>query len=96
MIVYISAGNSDDKLTQSEWAQFLAELDYLLQRHSANVHGVWYSAPVSPWQNACWCVELPDDDGTRAGFVKMRLAEIREKFRQDSVAWAEAPATVFL
>lgn len=26
MIVYISIGNSDDKLTQAEWSQFLAEV----------------------------------------------------------------------
>ncbi len=93
MIVYISIGNSDDKLTQAEWALFFSQTAVLLQRH-AKVHGQWASEPASAWQNACWCVEV--DGSTKAEFIKAELVGLTERFRQDSIAWAEVKTTEFL
>ena len=87
MIVYISIGNSDDKLTQVEWSQYVIEM---LTRvvSIGHKHGDWYSAPFSAYQNACWCVEFGNDaDVAEAREV---ATEVRKKWRQDSIAWAEA------
>ena len=92
MIVYISIGNSDDRLTQSEWSKFV--LDMAAEVTSVGqVHGAWFSQPASPWQNACWCIEFPGDK--EAAAAKAVASEIRKKYRQDSIAWAIA-ATEFV
>ena len=92
--IYVSIGNSDDKLTQDEWRSYQLEVRAFLRKHAEQVHGEWYSTPISQYQNACFCVVLRDGD--KAEFVKMQLAEVRERYRQDSAAWAEAPVTLFV
>lgn len=93
MIVYISIGNSDDKLTQREWSDFQAQVQIVLVRLAIKIHGSWVSDPRDEWQNACWCLEpwahLIEE--TRESLI--RLAD---KFGQDSIAWAEVKETEFL
>lgn len=90
--VYLSIGNSDDKLTQAEWSQFVVEMIARVVS-IGHTHGAWFSLPHTPYQNACWCVEYATaDDLAEAREVTV---EIREKYRQDSVAWATA-STEFL
>lgn len=102
MIVYISIGNSDDKLTQARWAQFVLDVnacvDFLLDDRTAQVHGRWLSASDYPWQNACWCVELIEDPhlGTRADWLRVQLRHIAATYEQESIAWAEVKTTEFL
>jgi hypothetical protein len=91
--VYVSIGNSDDKLTQDRWSDYLSVVRAYLRKHAMEIHGEWYSAPDAGYQNACFCVVMDDDT---AQVVKMRLAEIREDYRQDSIAWAEVPVTNFI
>jgi hypothetical protein len=86
--VYVSIGNSDDKLTQAEWAQYVNEVRGKIHGWAKAVHGAWFSAPDSPWQNACWCAEFPDE--TYARDVRDAITEVRKAYRQDSVAWAVA------
>lgn len=93
MIVYISIGNSDDKLSQRRWADFVADVHFLLEDAGRTVHGAWHSAPAAPWQNACWCLELPESVVER---IKAQLAVIAGQYEQDSIAWAEVPSTDFL
>jgi hypothetical protein len=90
--VYVSTGNSDDKLSQKEWADFLFEVDHSVQGHAAEVHGQWFSSPRSPWQNACWCLEIGPEAGAS---LRRSLARHAARFRQDSIAWAEAQ-TMFI
>lgn len=92
MIVYVSIGNSDDKLNQEDWALFQQALDHAL-RSRGHIHGAWYSLPNSPYQNACWCVEfvLPVVEPTKEFLTRMAY-----HYRQDSICWAEVPTTRFL
>lgn len=95
-IVYISIGNSDNKLTQEEWANFQNDVHYIIN-DSVNyadsvIHGRWVSLPTDPWQNACWCVEYKHEGLSQ----KSRIANCARKYRQDSVSWAEAPETEFI
>ena len=96
---YVSIGNSDDKLTQKEWAKFFAKTRILMNSNNFTVHGEWHSLPQAQWQNACWCVEYDEDlrlvnkegDVVTLGdhFIR-RLMELAAEFRQDSIAWAKA------
>ena len=88
--VYVSIGNSDDKLTQLEWHTFHEDVEELVEFAAAKVHGHWLSLPTAAWQNACWCVELHADD---ADNLKRDLAVVADRWRQDSIAWAEAQTT---
>lgn len=92
MITYISIGNSDDKLTQGQWAVFVSDLHGLVDDacgEGASCHGVWYSAPDSPFQNMCVCLELPDDERMLRR-LKHTLASLAFRYRQDSIAFATA------
>jgi hypothetical protein len=89
MIVYLSIGNSDDKLTQKEWAQYNVAILARIKPLATVVHGEWQSAGWSAYQNACWCLEFPDDPAVLTE-VREVLAEIRDDFRQESIAFAIA------
>ncbi|HEV2244923.1 MAG TPA: hypothetical protein VGR98_28065 [Streptosporangiaceae bacterium] len=89
MIAYISIGNSDDKLTQKEWAQFEIAILTRIKPLARWAHGEWFSTPFAAWQNACWCLEFPDDPVVLTE-VREVLAEIRDEFRQESIAFAVA------
>jgi hypothetical protein len=90
--VYVTIGNSDDKLTQSDWATFHGAVDNVIRRAAHRIHGAWVSPSTDPWQNACWCIELVE------GVVWLRgqLANLAKAYEQDSIAWAEAPKVEFL
>ena len=103
MIVYISIGNSDDKLTQFEWSMFVGRIDLdiqrLVNRGDVHVHGRWFAAPDVPWQSGCWCVEVlgtTEYADTSARRLRKNLASLAREFDQDSIAWAEAPHTEFI
>ena len=85
--VYVTIGNSDDKLTQSEWYEFCYQVNSNIRTHAKEIYGEFYSASKSRYQNACWSFAITDN-WDRA--LKEALNVLREDFRQDSVAWAEA------
>lgn len=84
--VYISIGNTDNKLTQQEWAAFWGSIDSLVRRWAIQVYGAWVSPSASPFQNACWCIQW----STRDTGLKKTLARYAAEYRQDSIAWAIA------
>jgi hypothetical protein len=87
MIVYLSVGNSDDKLTQVEWCNYVVEMTARVVA-AGHPHGQWASNPVGAYQNACWCVEF--SNAADVAEAREVATEIRKKYRQDSVAWAVA------
>lgn len=89
--VYISIGNSDDKLTQTEWAAFVNDVDMLLDGRLITIHGRWFSSPDTGYQNACWCIEKE-----KALVLRSELRRLAGRYHQDSIAWAEAPTTDFI
>lgn len=86
--VYISIGNSDDKLTQVEWSKFLLDIADEVASLASRIHGSWLSHAAMPWQNACWCLEFDNEAAMEA--AKDAAAKVRKRWRQDSVAWAVA------
>ena len=85
--VYISIGNSDDKLTQNEWCAFVEDVRQALRNLALAQHAEWFSASDSPWQNACWCVEVRE---VMVRDLRNRLATIAKAYYQESIAWAVA------
>lgn len=86
--IYVSIGNSDDKLTQLQWSCFVNAVDSTIRAYSNTVHGYWLSAPDSQWQNACWCFELGD---ARSAFALRRYLRLHaHHYSQESIAWAVA------
>lgn len=93
VIVYVSIGNSDDKLTQAEWSNFVLQMSTEVVSHASTVHGAWFSLPTVRWQNACWCLEFTSEAAMMT--ARENTAILRKSYRQDSVAWAVA-TTEFL
>jgi hypothetical protein len=94
MIVYISIGNSDDKLTQQEWSRFWVDVAGQVVSMAKETHGAWFSNPVGGYQNACWCVEFSTDETEAA--ARTEAAALSDKYGQDSIAWAIVAKTLFV
>lgn len=86
--VFVQIRNSDDKLTQKRWAEFVADVAWTLRHLGTHFSGL--SPADKPWQNACWCVEVPDN---QRDSIVARLAHVASRYEQDSIAWAEAQTT---
>jgi hypothetical protein len=81
--VVIQIGNTDDKLSQPEWASFYSQVDRLVEAVAGQVHFVGASDATRPWQNACWVAEITPDE---ASTLERSLEPIRVRYRQDSIA----------
>jgi hypothetical protein len=92
-MIYVSIGNSDDRLDQKHWARFAHLVMSTVQRAAREVHGVWWSAPDSPYQNACVGFELHASDVLG---LQSELTVLRQTYGQNAVAWAEVEATVMI
>jgi hypothetical protein len=91
--VHAAIGNSDDRLTQTEWADYTRGFVVLVREHADEVFGEWFSHPTSPYQNACIGFAIED---AAAAALRTALTDLRRRFRQGSIAWAAAPSTEFL
>lgn len=88
--VYVSIENRNDSLPQEEWAEYWSTVDEHVIDYSEEVIGVWTSNTNSKIQSACWAFVMSDDESQD---LADNLNEIRLKFKQDSVVWAEALTT---
>lgn len=91
--VYVAIGNSDNKLTQAEWAEFVKDTRAALDHYGERTYGVWFSAADVPWQNACICKEVSQREVLK---LRAALREIRKHYRQDSVAFVVIDTTELL
>jgi len=84
----IQIGNSDNKLTQSEWAHFCEYMRELIFENAHQIHFSGGSSFNDPWQNACWVCVVMD---SKVDELTKSVTKCREQFKQDSVAitWGE-------
>lgn len=86
--VTLQIGNSDDKLTQKEWAGFIGQVAELVADCAAESNGQIYfaghSVATMPWQNAAWVFDLSAKQEWR---FKSCIKSLRSAFVQDSVAF---------
>lgn len=85
--VYVSPGNSDDKLTQARWSEYATAVSHACRQAAWEVHGDWASVSTAPWQNACVCIEI---DPRYVPELKRQLADLATVYNQDAIAWSEA------
>lgn len=83
MIAVIQIGNSDDKLTQAEWAEFVENVRCILKGKCIETYFFAPSPGDKPWQNACWVVSVLEKD---VEWLRLELVAARKKYKQDSVA----------
>ena len=84
MTVAILIGNSDDKLSQRRWHEYVTAVARAVNACASEVHFHALSYGSDPWQNACWVFVLRDG-ATEHGF-KTALRGLCEAFEQDSIA----------
>lgn len=85
--IYISIGNSDNKLTQVEWRALITLVRSELRKPGVRIIGEWFSLPDEPWQNAVFAFQA----GPRqTEWIKDTIARAAPMFKQDSIAWATA------
>ncbi|MGH3989854.1 MAG: hypothetical protein ACRDTZ_21460 [Pseudonocardiaceae bacterium] len=84
MTVHIAIGNSDDMLSQAEWSRYVYELRQLVSASATTIHGVWFSAPDSAYQNACVGAAMSSE---AVETVRAQLAALRHRYRQSSIAF---------
>jgi hypothetical protein len=86
MTVTIQIGNSDDKLTQSQWCDFVRIIESLIDTNGTRVYFFGGPPTYARWQNAAWVFEIAPENTER---LKRLLIELRGKWGQDSIAWTE-------
>lgn len=79
----IQIGNSDDKLTQVEWAGYCAQMHQEVLLICTHVHFFGGCATHDEWQNVCWVLEIEKDC---IGALKRVVSAIRKTWRQNSAA----------
>lgn len=82
MLVSIQAGNSDNKLTQQKWSEFVACLNAVIVQYEKRRHFFGGSITWAEWQNVCWVVEI-DEEYLEP--LKHELRRVRSVYQQDSV-----------
>jgi predicted NodU family carbamoyl transferase len=82
--VTIQIGNTDNKLTQQKWAEFIEDVNTVLTGTEYMFQGT--SAGDKPYQNACWVVVMRDYEYET---TKNLVARVGEEYDQDSIAWTE-------
>jgi len=80
----LQIGNSDNKLTQKEWSEYVNKIIIVVKRHSDEIHFSGGSSNWEPWQNYCMIFTLISEDKLSL-FIKI-LTDIKNEFNQDSVA----------
>lgn len=82
--VTIQVGNTDNKLSQQEWSEFVKRIHVLIIERVWLLHFNGGSNWDDPWQNACWVVEL--DSKRPLSNLTDALKHCREVWNQDSIA----------
>jgi len=90
--VTLQIGNGDDKLSQTQWHQFVTEMKTLIERDCTRLH--FFGAPEN-WcaqQNVAFIFDLED---AAVGAMKTGVTQLRARFHQESAAWTEG-TTAFI
>lgn len=84
--IAISIGNSDNKLTQAEWSEFVNKVELIILDCATTIHFFGGSSNWLRWQNAAWLFDCKEEN---IHLLLMALVECRHRYRQESVAYLE-------
>lgn len=79
--VSVLIGNSDDKLSQREWHNFVEDLKSVFMALNADVYFGGAPGGCAPWQNYC----IVADVKSLVDLLRF-LEELRKKYHQDEIA----------
>lgn len=82
--ITVQIGNSDDKLTQRRWSDFVEAVDVALAEHGGRLHFHGLSPADARWQNACWVAER---DVRRERRLIRTLERLAAEFGQEAIAF---------
>ena len=82
--VVIQIGNTDNKLTQGEWSNFVHSMHTTIASNVYRIHFRGGSDWDAPWQNGCWVCEVTPD---QVDALKASVAACRKAYRQDAAAF---------
>jgi hypothetical protein len=87
--ITICIGNSDDKLTQREWSNFVSETHDLIVRSRYRIYFHGLSVGSAPWQNACWVLGLPItlEAVLALNALRLELSKLCKLYNQDGIAF---------
>lgn len=80
----LQIGNTDNKLTQQEWSEYVAKIIRVVKKFSDELYFSGGSSNWEPWQNYCIVFSLITDEKLNI-FMEM-IVEIKDEYKQDSVA----------
>ncbi len=88
--ISILIGNSDNKLSQADWADYISNVNVLLQGEG-KIHFVGYTGPTSERQSACWVLEgsfiVGPQNNLALDRLRLGLSVLAAKYHQDSIAF---------
>jgi len=90
MTITIQIGNTDNKLTQQEWSDFVGCVSKEITSVDAQVHFFGASAGWLHYQNAAWVIDTSPNESLK---LLHSLVKIRKLYQQDSIAWTEGNTT---
>ena len=79
----IQIGNSDNRLSQQLWSQFIQDIQWACLDKMEKQHFGGGSPSEAAWQNYCYVIEVDDE---KVDLLLMELIGIRIKYKQDSIA----------
>lgn len=79
--ICVSIGNTDNKLSQHEWAKFVRAVGEMLRCYETMRFFFGGSATYEPWQNVCWLCQVND---LQLAEIKANLTSLRELYKQES------------
>lgn len=81
--ISVLIGNSDNRLTQGDWATMLAQLETIVNSTCTAVHFSGTSDPYAVWQNACAVGEIEIE---KLPELRAKLGKVCDMFNQESIA----------
>ena len=82
--ITIQIGNSDDKLTQLEWHNYVTAVTDVVRNHTIQTHFFGGSPNWFPWQNTAWVIQV---DSESIEPLRDALVTIRKRYDQESIAF---------
>ena len=82
--IVVQIGNSDNKLPQAEWAEFVRRVDRTIREHARTIHFFGGTENWAAWQRVCWVFDCEE---RRMSDLRSCLTAAREEFRQDAAAF---------
>lgn len=84
--VYIAIDNSDGKLSQARWSDFVSVVQVQVKAFACNIHFAGSTPSADRWQKVVWIAEFTHL-GQEAN-LEDELRDIASDYQQDSIAWA--------